>query len=84
MARKPELPKFHLVKDDKRGDWKLAPEGGGRARARFDSKGDATAGGVLADALGRKGGSVRIHKVDGEIQEERTYPGDRDPRSSPG
>jgi Uncharacterized protein conserved in bacteria (DUF2188) len=28
--------------------------------------------------------SVDIHKVDGEIQEERTYPRKADPRRSPG
>ena len=84
MAKKSDLPKLALVKDAKRGDWKLEPEGGGRAKARFETKGQATAGGVLADALGKKGGSVRIHKVDGEIQEERTYPRDADPKSSPG
>jgi hypothetical protein len=28
--------------------------------------------------------SVRIHKLDGRIQEERTYPGSADPRRSKG
>ncbi|MBW1905611.1 MAG: DUF2188 domain-containing protein [Deltaproteobacteria bacterium] len=29
-------------------------------------------------------GSLRIHKVNGKIQEERTYPRGKDPRSSKG
>ncbi|WP_168069647.1 DUF2188 domain-containing protein [Sphingomonas kaistensis] len=84
MAKEPSLPKFHLVKDSKRDGWKLEPEGGGRARARFDTKADATKGGALSDALGKQGGSVRIHKEDGKVQEERTFPRERDPKSSPG
>lgn len=82
MAKNPNLPKHHLVKDD--GKWKLKPEGGGRAKKVFDRKADATAGGALADALGKNGGSVRIHKQDGTIQEERTFPRGKDPRKSPG
>ena len=59
----------------------MRPEGGGRSRAHFDKKADATKGGALSDAVGAKGGSVRIHKEDGKIQEERTYPRSRDPKS---
>lgn len=84
MAKKPNLPRYHLVKDNDKGDWKLQPEGGGRARRRFETKEDATKGGTLPDALGPGGGSVRIHKTDGTIQEERTFPRDKDPSSSPG
>lgn len=84
MAKKPNLPKYHLVKDPKKDDWKLEPQGGGRARRRFDTKGEATKGGVLSDALGAGGGSVRIHKTDGTIQEERTFPRGRDSKDSKG
>lgn len=31
-----------------------------------------------------KSGSVKIHKLDGTIQEERTYPRKDDPRNTPG
>lgn len=79
---KDDLPKFHLVEKGKK--WRLEPEGGGRAKRVFDSKDEATAGGALKDALGKFGGSVRIHKRDGEIQEERTYPRSKDPKDSPG
>lgn len=79
-----KLRKVHLTQDKDKGDWKLQEEGAQRAIRRFPTKGDATAGGVLADALGAKGGSVRIHKTDGKIQEERTFPRDKDPKGSPG
>lgn len=84
MAKKPDLPRYHLTKDEKKGDWKLQQEGSDRAKRRFDTKEEATAGGVLSKAVGPDGGSVRIHKTDGVIQEERTFPGSRDPKGSPG
>lgn len=84
MAKKPNLPKFTLSHDPKKGDWALKPDGGGRAKARFGTKADATKGGVLSDAVGRKGGSVRIEKKAGGYQEERTFPRNRDPKQSPG
>ncbi|WP_374531081.1 DUF2188 domain-containing protein [Novosphingobium sp.] len=82
MAKKPDLPKYHLVPDGEK--WRLEPEGGGRAKRVFDSKAEATAGGILKAALGKAGGSVRIHKQDGEIQEERTFPRSKDPRETEG
>jgi hypothetical protein len=78
-----KLPRFHLVHDADNGDWKLQNEQQRTVR-RFETKSDATAGGVLREALGSGGGTVRIHKEDGPIQEERTYPSSRDPKSSPG
>lgn len=78
------LRKLHLVKDPSKGDWKLEPQGGGRAVRRFEKKDDATRGGALSDALGKQGGSVRIHRQDGQIQEERTFPRSSDPKDSKG
>lgn len=78
-----KLPKYDLNKRDD-GKWALEPEGGGRAKKLFDRKSDATAGGVLSDALGAGGGSVRIRKENGQYQEERTFPRSQDPKSSPG
>lgn len=79
---KSKLPKYDLVKRQK--GWALEPQGGGRAKKLFDKKAEATKGGALNDALGKDGGSVRIRKQDGKIQEERTFPRSKDPRSSPG
>ena len=32
----------------------------------------------------KNGGSLKIHKQDGTIQEERTYPKSDDPKNTPG
>ncbi len=50
----------------------------------FETKGEATKGGVLEKAVGKEGGSVKIQKENGRFQEERTYPRSRDPKSSKG
>lgn len=79
-----KLPKFTLSKDDKRDDWKLTNDTTNRVQRRFDTKEDATKGGALEKAVGSNGGSVKIQKENGRIQEERTYPRDKDPRESKG
>ena len=78
------LDKYHLTHDPKADNWRLEKEGGQRATKIFENKGDATKGGALADAIGKGGGSVRIHKQDGTIQEERTFPRSADPKTSKG
>ena len=77
------LPWFNLVHDQQQDDWALRNELGRTVR-RFETKEDATAGGVLKDVLGGAGGSVRIHKETGAFQEERSFPRRRDPKASPG
>lgn len=79
-----KLRRFTLEKDQLKDDWVLQEEGADRAKKRFDTKAEATEGGVLSSALGSEGGSVRIRKKDGQIQEERTYPRSRDPKQYPG
>ncbi len=79
-----KLPKFTLSKDEKRDDWKLTNDATNRVKERFETKGDATQGGALEKAVGKDGGSVKIQKENGRIQEERTYPGSKDPKSSKG
>ena len=81
MAR---LPKYTLSKDKQKKDWVLKKDGSDRARRRFETKTEATRGGVLSDVLGSVGGSVKIKKTDGTYQEERTYPRSKDPTKSPG
>jgi hypothetical protein len=78
------LPRFNLSKDSDAGDWKLRNVETNRVVRRFETKADATAGGALERAVGSNGGSVRIQKENGQIQEERTYPGSRDPKNRPG
>ena len=78
------LDRYHLTYNRAVGNWRLEKVGANRATAIFATKAEATAGGALARAIGRAGGSVRIHNMDGTIEEERTFPASADPRSSPG
>ena len=80
----PNLTRFTLSHDQQKDDWALKNDLTGRTVKRFDTKADATKGGVLEKAVGAEGGSVRIHKESGVYQEERTYPRSRDPRQSKG
>ncbi len=50
----------------------------------FKTKAEATTGGVLSEAIGKEGGSVKIQLTNGKFEEERTYPRSKDPRSSKG
>jgi hypothetical protein len=81
MAR---LPKLTLSFDQKKENWKLENDQSDKVVRRFETKDDATAGGVLKKALGTEGGSVRIEKKHGGYQEERTFPRSKDPRQSKG
>jgi hypothetical protein len=78
-----KLPKYTVSKCDD-GRWVLTKDGSERATKLFDTKADLTKGGALRAAVGKAGGSVKIQKVDGKFQEERTYPDSADPPSSPG
>lgn len=80
----PNLPPYTLVHDDNKDDWALTHDATGKTIRRFDTKEDATKGGVLKEAVGKAGGSVKIQKENGRYQEERTFPRSRDPRSSKG
>lgn len=79
-----KLPKYTLDHNEKRGGWDLERDKTGRVVKHFETKADATKGGALEKAVGTQGGSVKIQKENGRYQEERTYPGSRDPRKSPG
>ena len=79
-----KLPKYTLEFDEKKDKWTLENDKTDKVIKTFDTKADATKGGVLEKALGKEGGSVKIQKADGKFQEERTYPGSADPASSKG
>lgn len=79
-----KLSKYTLSKDQKKDDWILRNDTTDRVKARFGTKAEATAGGVLEKAVGPSGGSVKIQKENRRFQEERTYPGNKDPRNSAG
>jgi hypothetical protein len=78
------LPKYTASYDEKKEDWPVTNDATGKVLRRFDTKEELTAGGVLRDALGSQGGSVKIQKVNGRFDEERTYPRSKDPGSSKG
>jgi hypothetical protein len=80
----PKLPKYTLEKNEKRDRWDLTNDTTDRVVKSFETKDEATKGGVLEKAVGSEGGSVKIQKENGRFQEERTYPGSKDPSKSPG
>ncbi len=79
-----KLPKFTLDKNERTDRWNLTDDKTNRTVKTFETKADATKGGALEKAVGPSGGSVKIQKENGRFQEERTYPGSRDPKSSKG
>ncbi|MCC2636918.1 MAG: hypothetical protein K0Q68_637 [Moraxellaceae bacterium] len=74
------MDKYDLTHDD--GKWKLTREGATRATKTFDTKQEGVT--FSTGYVGEKTGSLRIHKENGQFQEERTYPRKDDPRKSKG
>jgi hypothetical protein len=79
-----KLPKYTLTHNDKKDRWDLTKDDSTKPAATFGTKAEAIRGGVLEKAVGKSGGSVKIQKVDGKFQEERTFPRAADPKKSPG
>lgn len=79
-----KLPKFTVEYDEKKEKWVLENDKTGKAIKQTETKDQMTAGGVLERALGSDGGSVKIQKLSGRFQEERTFPPGADPRESKG
>jgi hypothetical protein len=79
-----KLPKLSLGYNKEKAKWQLKEDKTGEVIKNFFTKDSATQGGVLKKILGDDGGSVKIKKTSGEIQEERTYPKEKDPSSSKG
>ena len=79
-----KLPKYTLDKNERTDKWDLRNDKTDKLVKTFNTKADATKGGALERAVGSGGGSVKIQKENGRIQEERTYPGSNDPKKSPG
>lgn len=81
MAR---LPKFTLEYNERKERWALENDKTNRTIKTFTTKERATTGGVLRKAVGENGGSVKIQKLNGRFQEERTFPSSKDPKESKG
>ena len=73
------FPKHTLDYNERRKRWELENDRTNRVVKRFIAKENALRSGVLKRAVGKKGASVKIQKVNGCYQEERTYPGSKDP-----
>ena len=66
-------------KDD---EWKLQQQGACRAIKVFPTKDQGMT--FSREYVAEHGGSLKIKKENGRIQEERTYPRKDDPRRTPG
>lgn len=74
------MDNYHITKA---GDhWELKKEGASRASKSAPTKEALME--VTATFMEGKTASVKIHKGDGTVQEERTYPRSADPRRSEG
>lgn len=75
-----DVDNYHITKGNK--GWKLTKEGNERATKTAETKKDIIQ--QAREHMANKTGSVKIHKEDGKIQEERTYQRKDDPRKSKG
>jgi len=78
------LKKYTLGYNGHKEKWVLKSDKTNQTIKTFDTKEQATAGGVLKKSLGNNGGSVKIKKLDDKYQEERTFPRKKDPKKSKG
>ncbi|MCF8356273.1 MAG: DUF2188 domain-containing protein [Melioribacteraceae bacterium] len=77
------MKNYHLTKA--KDGWSLKPEGSKRATKHFTTDKESAIR-ESANLLKNKNtaASLKIHKTDGKIQEERTYPRSADPKKSKG
>lgn len=74
------MDNYHLTHQS--GEWKLKKEGSDRAIKTFASKQEAMD--YSTEYMREHEGSLKFHKEDGKIQEERTYPRSADPNQTKG
>lgn len=74
------MDNYHITKDG--NDWKFKKEGSSRTIKKSDSKDGIIQ--QMRDYMKKHEGSVKIHKQNGQFQEERTYPRSIDPTKSKG
>lgn len=72
----------HLAKDGE--SWKLQRESTCQTTANFSRSNKEGAIRKSVEILGDSNSSLKIHKMDGRIQEERTYPRSADSTKSKG
>jgi len=76
-----KLAKFTLTYNESNSRWDLKSDNTDNIVKTFKSKIIATKRGVLQKSVGPEGGSIKIQKMNGKFQEERTYPKSKDPKS---
>ncbi|WP_312601272.1 DUF2188 domain-containing protein [Pseudomonas luteola] len=74
------MDNYHITKGDK--GWELKKEGAARASKSAETKAQLVE--QMHEFFEGKTASVKIHKVGGTLEEERTYPRSADPRKSKG
>lgn len=74
------MKSYHITKS--KDGWDLKKEGAQRASLKAETKAQIVK--ATSAFMQDKGGSVKIHKGNGQLQEERTYPGSSDPKITPG
>lgn len=74
------MDNYHIKKAEK--SWELVKERAQRASKTADTKAQMIE--IAGEFLQGKTASLKIHKEDGTIQEERTFPRAADPRKSKG
>jgi uncharacterized FAD-dependent dehydrogenase len=74
------MDNYHVSKSD--NGWELKKQGAARASKSASTKAEIIQ--LASDFLDGKTASLKIHKEDGTIQEERTYPRSADPVKSKG
>lgn len=65
-------------------DWELKKEGNDKASKTFKGMTKSEATQSAAQFMKEHSGSMKIRKLDGKFEEERTYPRSSDPKSSEG
>ena len=74
------MDNYHITKTDK--GWALTKQGAERASKTAATKPEIIK--LATEFLDGKTASLKIHKEDGTIQEERTYPRSADPTKTNG
>jgi len=74
------MENYHITYEDDR--WVLREEGDKRALLEAMNKDDILS--ETRDYMKLRTASVKVHNEEGEIEEERSYPRDQDPRATKG
>lgn len=74
------MDNYHITKKD--NVWSLEKEGAQRASKTASTKAEIIA--LARDFFEGKTASLKIHREDGTIEEERTFPRSADPRQTKG